>query len=690
MKRQNLRNIGIIAHVDAGKTTLTERVLYYTGARHKSGDVHNGNTSMDFDPLERKKGITIYSAATSVYWKEHKLTIIDTPGHIDFNIEVRRSLRVLDGAVVVFDAVSGVEPQSETNWRLADEYSVPRLCMVNKMDRTGADFFNVVEMIKARLGANPAVLQLPIGNEDKFIGVIDLVTMQAFVWNNDTLENTMSHIDVIDYESGAYFLQATEYRQTLIESVAEFDNELMHLWLNNEEVSAEKLSSCIRKATLQNACVPIVCGTAFKNKGVQTLLDAVVAYLPSPLEIAPVKMTEVDNNEHKIQKLVENTTVDSPVTALAFKVVNDKHGNLTFIRLYSGQLTKGSIVLNTVSGRKERVSRIYEMQAASKTERTTCSAGDIVAVAGLKDTFTGHTLCDLEHPVLLESIEVPEPVIEMAIEASDKAQQEQLLVGLAKLRQEDPSIAITQDTETGQQVLAGMGELQLENIVERLRRDHLVEVKVGRPKVSYRETLSKSVTVHHVFKKQSGGPGQFAEVNIIFEPLSRGQGFVFESLISGGAIPQEFIPAVEHGIKRAAQSGSLAGYPVVDFKVILVDGSYHAQDSSTRSFETAGMRAFREYEKLAEPKILEPIMKVEVYTPQVNLGDCIGDLNRRRGLIKKQTLCENSSVVIAQVPLASMFGYIGELRAMTSGRATFSMQFDHYKIVPDQLAGLLS
>ncbi|VAW74067.1 Translation elongation factor G [hydrothermal vent metagenome] len=682
MKRQDLRNIGIIAHVDAGKTTLTERMLYFTGTRHKAGDVHKGNTCMDFDPLEKTKGITIYSAATSVYWKEHKLTIIDTPGHIDFNIEVRRSLRVLDGALVVFDAVAGVEPQSETNWRLANEYAVPRICMVNKMDRMGADFFNVIEMIKIRLGANPVVLQIPIGKEDHFRGMVDLVTMQAITWDSDSLDNTLSQVSVNDFEDGIYVQQAQELRQNLIVALAEIDDKLMQCWLEEADIGAVQLMSSIRQTTLQGLCVPVVCGSAFKNKGVQPLLDAVVNYLPSPLEIAPVKMYEGNNNEQHEIEIEPSASSDCPVTALAFKVLNDKHGNLTFIRVYTGQLERGSVVLNAKTGRKERVSRIYEMQANLKTERVSCSAGDIVAVAGLKDTFTGHTLCDVQHPMSLESIKVPEPVIEISIEASDKAQQDQLIVSLTKLRQEDPSIVVSQDQETGQQILAGMGELQLENIIERLRRDYLLEVKSGCPKVSYRETIGKAVTVHHVFKKQSGGPGQFADVKIRFEPLSSGEGFEFESRISGGVIPQEYIPGVELGIQRAAQSGSLAGYPVVDFKATLLDGDFHAQDSSIRSFETAAMRAFRVCESLALPNLLEPIMAVDVFSPQANLGDCIADLNRRRGKIKSQTMRDSDVILQADVPLANMFGYIADLRAMTSGRATFNMQFDYYNKVP--------
>ncbi len=682
MKRQDLRNIGIIAHVDAGKTTLTERILYFTGTRHKAGDVHKGDTSMDFDPLEKAKGITIYSAATTVYWKEHKLTIIDTPGHIDFNIEVRRSLRVLDGALVVFDAVAGVEPQSETNWRLANEYSVPRICMVNKMDRTGADFFNVVKMINARLGANPVVLQIPIGNEGDFRGVVDLLTMQAITWDSDHLDNNLSKVPVEEFEEGAYVQQALEYYHKLVESLADIDDELMQCWVEDGEISVDQLMASIRRSTLRGDCVPVVCGSAFKNKGVQTLLDAVVDYLPSPLDIAPVKVYEVNNNEQYETEIEASASNDCPVTALAFKVRNDKHGNLTFVRVYTGQLERGLIVLNTRTGRKERVSRIYEMHANAKTERVNCSAGDIVAISGFKDTFTGHTLCDVQYPMSLESIQVPEPVIEISIEAADKVQQGQLIEGLTKLRQEDPSIVISQDPETGQQILAGMGELQLENIIDRLRRDYLLEVKSGCPKVSYRETIGKVVTVHHVFKKQSGGPGQFAEVKIMFEPLISGQGFEFESHISGGTIPQEYIPGVEQGIKRAAQSGSLAGYPVVDFKATLLDGDFHAQDSSMKSFETAAIKAFRECEALAAPNLLEPIMIVEVFLPQAKLGDCIGDLNRRRGKIKCQTIRDNDAVLQAEVPLANMFGYIANLRAMTSGRATFSMQFDHYKKVP--------
>jgi elongation factor G len=656
MRNKKLRNIGIIAHVDAGKTTTTERILFYTGESHKIGEVHDGNTKMDFDEQERKRGITINSAATTVLWRDSQINIIDTPGHIDFNIEVNRSLRVLDGAVVLFDGVAGVEPQTETNWRLADKYGVPRIAFINKLDRIGADFLRVVGMIEERLGVTPLVLQLPIGKEDEFRGVVDLLEMKAYVWHGDLAE-----VPFTVEEIPADMLQSVEsYRQRLVEVVAELDDDAMQAFVEGRVPSVEVLRACIRKGVAGGSMVAVLAGSAFKNKGVQPLLDAIVDYLPAPATDA----------------------VDAPLQALAFKVVDSDHGTLTYVRVYEGSVRPGDVVLNANTGKKERISRIYEMHADKKQERDVAEAGAIVALVGLKETYTGHTLSDLHHPVLLEQIVVPEPVIDIAIEPKTQADQNNLSKALQSLLREDPSLHVRQDEESGQTILSGMGELQLEVVLEKLRTVHAVDVMVGKPQVAYRETIAAVAEVHYVHKKQSGGPGQFAELNLRLEPLARGAGVEFESKIVGGAIPREFIPAVEAGVRRAAKSGVLAGYPSVDFKAVLVDGSFHERDSSTLAFELAASAAFREAMGKARPTLLEPVMAVEVTTPIAYVGDSIGDLNRRRGLIRGQEQRNNGAILEADVPLKEMFGYIGHLRALSSGRAQYSMQFDHYAEAP--------
>ncbi|QDQ25497.1 elongation factor G [Chitinimonas arctica] len=664
METRKRRNIGIIAHVDAGKTTTTERILYYTGEQHRLGEVHDGAATMDFDPQEQARGITINSAATTVFWRDHQINLIDTPGHIDFNIEVNRSLRVLDGAVVVFDGVAGVEPQTETNWRLADKYRVPRIAFVNKLDRVGADFFRVVEMIEQRLDVVPLVLQLPIGAEGDFRGLVDLVAMQALVWTT---------ADAEPYESlpiPADMLEmALRYRQLLVELAVEQDDALLSRYLDGHLPSLEELQRCIRKGTLSGTFVPVVLGSAFKNKGVESLLDAMVAYLPAPEEI-----------EQDI-----GTDVDKPFAALAFKVVHDDHGILTFVRVYRGQLEAGSTVLNANTGKRERVSRLYEMHADRKQERQSVRAGDIAAFSGLKATATGETLTDPDHPLVLERIVAPEPVIDVAIEPKTREDQQNLFKGLHTLVQEDPSLRLRQDHDSGQTILSGMGELQLEVTLEKLRSRYRVEVSSSKPQVAYRETFVKMVEVRHVYKKQTGGPGQFAEVLLRFEALPRGAGVQFENRISGGAIPREFIPSVESGIRNAAKNGVLAGYPTVDFKATLLDGSYHDRDSSTLAFEQAATAAFREAVAKAGPALLEPVMAVEVVTPTDHVGDCIGDINRRRGLVRGQELRGSRAVIDAYVPLEEMFGYIGSLRALSSGRASFTMQFDHYEVVPGNM-----
>jgi elongation factor G len=669
MENTKLRNLGIIAHVDAGKTTTSERILYYTGENHRLGEVHDGNATMDYDPQEQKRGITINSAATTVFWQDHQINLIDTPGHIDFNIEVNRSLRVLDGAVVVFDGVAGVEPQTETNWRLADKYRVPRLAFVNKLDRTGADFFRVVEMIRKRLAVTPLLLQLPIGSEAGFRGIVDLVAMRALVWPD---ADTAQPFTVTDIPAELQERAQAEHAR-LVEIVVEQDEALLADWLEGREPGVEQLRSAIRRGTLASAFVPVLLGSAFKNKGVEPLLDAVVAYLPSP---------------HDVSVAGEETIAadpEGPLAALAFKVVHDDHGMLTFLRIYRGRLNAGDTVLNATTGKRERVSRLYEMHAARKQDRASASAGAIVAVAGLKATTTGDTLTALDHALLLERIEAPEPVIDIAVEPKTQADQQNLLKGLHALIQEDPSLHLRLDSDAGQTILSGMGELQLEVTLEKLRTRFRVEVNTGRPQVAYRETVSRTAEVRHVHKKQTGGSGQFADVLLRIEPLESGSGLVFASTVVGGAVPREFIAGVEAGVRSAAKVGPVAGFPATDLRVTLLDGSHHEKDSSPLAFELAATAAMREGLKEAGPQLLEPVMAVEVITPTDHVGDCIGDLNRRRGLIRNQELRGSGSVIEAHVPLQAMFGYIGQLRALTSGRASFTMQLDHYAVVPAQV-----
>ncbi|BFO54155.1 elongation factor G [Acidovorax sacchari] len=670
-----LRNIGVIAHVDAGKTTTTERILFYTGESHRIGEVHDGTAHMDFDPQEQKRGITIHSAAVTVHWKGTQLNLIDTPGHIDFNIEVNRSLRVLDGAVVVFDGVAGVEPQTETNWRLADRYRVPRIAFINKLDRVGADFGRVVTMMGERLGVRVVPLQIPIGAEGDFRGVVDLLSLRARIWDRDDASTSYRETDV----PADLAEQAAHARARLVEAAVEQDEAALEAYVNGEPIAVDMLRSLLRRGVLAGAFVPALAGSAFKNRGVEPLLDAVVDYLPSPEDVA-----------HAGRADGKPASAADPFSALAFKVVADDHGAKVFVRVYSGRLVRGDVVLNTSTGRTERVSRLYEVHADKHIEREELVAGDIAAVVGLKDTLTGHTLSDPAHPVVLEQISVPEPVIHVAIEPRASADQQGLSKALQSLLREDPSLRLQQDAESGQTILSGMGELQLEVSIEKLRARHGIDVSVGRPQVAYRETISRRVEVNHVHKKQSGGPGQFAEVRLQFEPLPRGEGIRFESRVVGGTVPREFIPAVEAGIRRAARSGVVAGFPAVDFVATLVDGSYHERDSSTVAFELAAVAAFRDAFAKAGPLVLEPVMAVEVIIPAECLGDGIGDLNRRRGVVRGQGQRGNAATIEAQVPLKEMFGYIGSLRALSSGRGQYSMQLDHYGVVPErEMAALM-
>lgn len=661
---RNIRNIGVIAHVDAGKTTTTERILYYTGKSHRIGEVHDGNTVMDFDPQEVSRGITINSAATTVYWKDARINLIDTPGHIDFNIEVNRSLRVLDGAVVVFDGVAGVEPQTETNWRLADRYGVPRLGFINKLDRIGADFDAVIESMRERLGVRVLPLQLPIGREADFHGVVDLLEMHSLVWSEDSAGAYR-----IEPIPPALLADAERQRLVLIEAVAEQDEVALQAYVAGVPIPNELLRTCIRKGTLNGAFVPVLAGSALRNKGIEPLLDAVVSYLPAPGEVTAISADVASDPQ-------------GPFAALAFKVVADEHGTLVFVRVYRGRMRTGSVVINANTGARERVARLYEIHADRRTERDELQAGDIMALVGLKETLTGHTLCDPAHVLKLEEIVVPEPMIDVAIEPRTQIDQQQMSQALASLSREDPSLRIRRDAESGQTILSGMGELQLEVSLEKLRARHGVDLRVGQPQVAYRETISGTVEVNHVFKKQSGGPGQFAEVRLRLEPLARGAGVQFENRIVGGAIPREFVPSVEHGIRRAAESGVLAGFPCVDLLATLEGGSYHEKDSSTIAFELAASAAFREAFGKAGPLVLEPIMAVEVVTPRLYVGDCIGDISRRRGEIRGQHDRGNAVVIEAHVPLKEMFGYIGRLRALTSGRGLYTMQFDRYAPAP--------
>ena len=673
------RNIGIMAHIDAGKTTTTERILYYTGRSYKIGEVHEGTAQMDWMEQEQERGITITSAATTCAWQDHRINIIDTPGHVDFTIEVERSLRVLDGAVAVFDSVAGVEPQSETVWRQADKYEVPRLCFINKMDRVGADFFNCVEMIIDRLGATPLVLQLPIGSEAEYRGVVDLVKMKAVVWQDESLGAKFDYVDIPADLAEA----AAEWREKLVELAVEQDDAAMEAYLEGTEPDEATLNACIRKGTITSAFVPITNGSAFKNKGVQPLLDAVVAYLPSPVDVPAIKGIKPNTDD----ALYRESKDDQPVAALAFKIMTDPFvGSLTFIRIYSGVIEAGQTLLNSVKDNRERVGRMLEMHANDREDVKVARAGDIIALAGLKNTTTGDTLCTLNDPIILERMEFPDPVIEIAVEPKTKADQEKMSTALGRLAQEDPSFRVTSDVESGQTIIKGMGELHLDILVDRMRREFKVDANVGAPQVAYRETISKSVDVDYTHKKQSGGAGQFARVKIRFEPTEAGSGFEFESAIHGGSVPREYVPGVQKGLNSARDSGAIAGFPVIDMKATLVDGAYHDVDSSVLAFEIAARAAFREGLERGAPRLLEPVMRVEVVTPEDYMGDIIGDLNSRRGQIAAMDTRGNARVVDAMVPLANMFGYVNTLRSMSQGRATFTMVFDHYEEVPQAVA----
>jgi elongation factor G len=673
------RNIGIMAHIDAGKTTTTERVLYYTGRSHKIGEVHDGNATMDWMEQEQERGITITSAATTCFWQDNRINIIDTPGHVDFTIEVERSLRVLDGVVAVFDAVAGVEPQSETVWRQADKYRVPRICFVNKMDRVGADFERCVSMLVDRLGAQPLVIQLPVGSEADLKGVVDLVRMQAVIWKDETLgaefECTEIPAELAD--------QAAAAREQMIELAVEQDDDAMEAYLEGTEPDEETLKRCIRKGTCSLAFVPVLCGSAFKNKGVQPLLDAVVDYLPSPLEVPAVKGVKPGTEDAVVRKSDDA----EPLSALAFKIMTDPFvGSLTFVRVYSGVLAGGNQVLNSVKDKRERVGRMLHMHANHREDVKEAHAGDIVAIAGLKGTTTGDTLCDPSHPVILERMEFPDPVIEVAVEPKTKGDQEKMGIALGRLAQEDPSFQVASDPESGQTIIKGMGELHLEILVDRMKREFKVDANVGLPQVAYRETISRASEINHTHKKQTGGSGQFARVKIQFEPLAAGEGFQFENAISGGAVPKEFIPGVAKGLNSARDTGVIAGFPVIDFKATLVDGASHDVDSSVLAFEIATRAAFREGIQKGAPVLLEPVMRVEVVTPEEYMGDIIGDLNSRRGNVTGMDTRGNARVVTAMVPLANMFGYVNTLRSMSQGRAQYTMHFDHYERVPPTVA----
>lgn len=675
---EKTRNIGIMAHIDAGKTTTTERILFYTGKVHKMGEVHEGTATMDWMEQEQERGITITSAATTCEWKGHRINIIDTPGHVDFTVEVERSLRVLDGAIAVFCAKGGVEPQSETVWRQADKYRVPRIAYVNKMDIMGANFFNVIEMMKERLGANPVAIQVPIGKEDTFRGIVDLLTMKAIIYVDD-LGKVSQETEIPDEVKDI----AEEYRIKLLEAVAETDEEIMMKYLEGEEITVEELKAAIRKATINMQMTPVLCGSSYRNKGVQPLLDAVVDYLPSPVDIAAVKGFSPDTGE----EIERKTSEDEPFCALAFKIMSDPYvGKLTFLRVYSGVLHAGSYVYNSTKNKKERVGRLLHMHANHREDVDAVYAGDICAAIGLSNTTTGDTLCDENHPIVLESMEFPEPVIQVAIEPKTKADQEKMGIALQRLSEEDPTFKVSTNHETGQTLIAGMGELHLEIIVDRMRREFKVEVNVGKPQVAYKETIKKSVKVEGKYIRQSGGRGQYGHVWLELEPLERGAGYEFVNKIVGGVIPKEFIPSVDAGVQEAMQSGVLAGYPVVDVRVTLFDGSYHEVDSSDMAFRIAAAQAFREGMKKADPVLLEPIMKVEVVVPEEYMGDVMGDINSRRGRIEGMELRGNAQVIRAYVPLAEMFGYATDLRSKTQGRGTYTMQFDHYEEVPKNIA----
>jgi elongation factor G len=667
-----------MAHIDAGKTTTTERILYYTGKSYKIGEVHEGGATMDWMEQEQERGITITSAATTCFWRDHRINIIDTPGHVDFTIEVERSLRVLDGAVAVFDGVAGVEPQSETVWRQADKYYVPRICFVNKLDRMGANFFRCVDMIVDKLGARPVTLTLPIGLEAEFTGVVDVVQMKAYVWRNDDL-GAKYDIEEIPADLKA---KAEEYRHRMLDTIVEVDDRAMEAYLDGKELSVDLIKACIRKGTIRGTFVPVICGSAFKNKGVQPLLDAIVDYLPSPLDIGDVRCSDLDGAE--VTRAPDDT---APFAGLVFKNMADQFvGNLAFLRVYSGVLDAGTSVINSVKDKTERIGRMLLMHANNREDIKQAVAGDIVALCGLKYTTTGETLCSQTHPVVLEKMEFPEPVIEIAIEPNTKADQEKMGLALSKMASEDPSFKVASDQESGQTIIKGMGELHLEIKVDILKREYKVDAKIGAPQVAYRETITRQNEIDYTHKKQSGGAGQFARVKIIFEPLEPGSGFIFDNKIVGGVVPKEYIPGVLKGLQSAMDVGVIAGFPMIDFKATLIDGAYHDVDSSVLAFEIAARAAFREGIARCAPRLLEPVMKVDVVTPEEYMGDIIGDLNSRRGQISGMDQRGNAREISALVPLANMFGYVNILRSMSQGRAQFSMVFDHYAQVPQQIA----
>jgi elongation factor G len=676
---EDYRNIGIMAHIDAGKTTTTERILYYTGKSHKIGEVHDGAATMDWMEQEQERGITITSAATTAYWKGKRVNIIDTPGHVDFTIEVERSLRVLDGAVALLDANQGVEPQTETVWRQGDKYNVPRMIFVNKMDKIGADFFACVKSVIDRLGAKPIVCQLPIGVESNFKGIVDLIRMKGVVWDEDTLGASFR-----DVEIPADLVEvAKEYHNKLVETVVELDDDVLHAYLEGHHPDEATLKRLIRKGTIASHFYPVFCGSAFKNKGVQPLLDGVLDYLPSPLDIPPIKAIDVKTGEETVRLPSD----EEPLALLAFKIMNDPFvGSLTFCRIYSGKVETGMQLINTVKEKRERIGRMLLMHANSREDIKEAFAGDIVAIASLKDTITGDTICDPNKQVILERMEFPNPVIEVAVEPKTKADQEKMGMALNRLAQEDPSFRVSTDQESGQTIIKGMGELHLEIIVDRMRREFKVEATVGAPQVAYRETITRKQEVDYTHKKQTGGTGQFARVKIVLEPQEQGAGFLFESKIIGGAVPKEYVPGVEKGVRSVLDNGVLAGFPMLDLKVSLIDGAYHEVDSSALAFEIASRAAFREGAQKAGPKLLEPIMKVEVVSPEDYVGGVIGDLTSRRGQILGQEMRGNATVINAMVPLANMFGYVNTLRSMSQGRAQFTMQFDHYAQVPQNVA----
>ena len=681
-----IRNIGITAHIDAGKTTTTERILYYTGVSHKIGEVHDGNTTTDYMDQERERGITITSAAVTCAWKDHRINIIDTPGHIDFNIEVNRSLRVLDGAVFIIEGVAGVQPQSETNWRLADRYNVPRVIFINKLDRTGADFYRAFDTLKEKLDIVALPLQLPIGIEENFIGVVDLVEMKAIIWEGGELGAKFHDAPIPDDLAD----KAAEYRELLLDTALSVDTVAMEEYFDKGEVSVETLKRCIKMGAISGAFRPVLCGTAFKNKGVQPLLDAVLDYLPAPDDVEGIRVAgdegEEDTPENIAARRVIRIDPAAPFAGLAFKIINDKYGTLTFVRVYSGTLKSGDTVMNTTKDHRERIGRMFQMHADKRVEIKEVQAGDIAAFVGLKDTGTGDTLASSDDPVVLERMAFPVPVIDISVEPKTKEGVEKMTIGLQKLASEDPSLRLKTDQETGQTILSGMGELHLEIIIDRLRREYGVDANIGAPQVAYRETISREHTETYTHKKQSGGSGQFAEVKVIFTPQERNEGILFENKVVGGTVPREYIPAVEKGIRVQADTGVLAGFPTVDFKYTLVDGKYHDVDSSALAFEIAAKACFREGMKKAGPIILEPIMDVEVTTPNDHVGDVVGDINRRRGMIQNQESSGSTVIVRAHVPLKEMFGYISHLRSMTKGRASFTMQFHHYDPVPRNVA----